>query len=80
MSAIHGATDRSPKEFFQSTLFHHRNRIMHWGFLSYQRPDAESCFQAAISVIQILKLMDRDRFEASELAWRKRFDASVSSS
>lgn len=73
------AAPLSPKEFFQSTLFQRRNRIMHWGFLSYQRPDAESCFQAAVSVIRILNLMDRDRFEANELAWRKAFDASVSS-
>jgi hypothetical protein len=78
ISAIPGATGRSPKEFFQCTLFHRRNRIMHWGFLGYQRADAELCFKAAMSSVQILKLMDRQKFETNERAWRKKFDASMS--
>ena len=33
----------SPKKFFEETLFHRRNRIVHLGKIDYDRSDAESC-------------------------------------
>jgi len=52
-------------------LFRRRNRIMHWGQMDYQLDDAQSAFQAGCTAFSILKVMDRERCEAMEQAWRE---------
>jgi len=57
--------------YFQKEIFDKRNRIMHWGRVDYQQGDAAPCLSAAIGMINILKLMDRLKYEKMERDWRK---------
>jgi hypothetical protein len=56
----------SPKDFFIKELFHRRNRIVHFGEIDFQRPDAEMCFTQATTLSQILAAMDAQRRRALE--------------
>lgn len=51
-------------------LFRRRNRIMHWGRMDYQLDDAKIALQAGRTAFAILQVMDRERYEAMERAWR----------
>jgi len=44
---------------------------MHWGDVGYQQPDARLCLNAASGFIGTLKTMDREKYDASEKAWRE---------
>jgi hypothetical protein len=70
MNGFLDAVGQSPKKYFQQVLFNKRNRILHWGQVSYERVDAESCLKAAIAIGGILKIMDRQRGEKMERDWR----------
>lgn len=52
-------------------LFRRRNRIMHWGQVDYKRDDAAVALQASRTAFAILKIMDRERCETMERAWRE---------
>jgi hypothetical protein len=56
----------SPKEFFVRELFHRRNRIVHFGMVDFQQPDAETCFALASILSLILAKMDTERRLALE--------------
>jgi hypothetical protein len=58
-------------EYFQREIFDKRNRIMHWGKVDYQQKEATPCLSAAIGIVNILKLMDRLRYEKMERDWRQ---------
>jgi hypothetical protein len=62
---------QSQLAYFQTEIFDRRNRIMHWGEVGYQQSDAASCLSAAIGMINILKLMDRQKCEKMEHDWRQ---------
>jgi len=51
-------------------LFDKRNRIMHWGEVSFVKDDALSAFTAACDAISVLKFMDKERCEAMERSYR----------
>jgi hypothetical protein len=51
-------------------LFAKRNRIMHWGEVSYDKDDASDGLTAARAAISVLKAMDHRKNMAMEQAWR----------
>ncbi len=51
----------SPKDFFVKEFFHKRNRIVHFGKIDFQQPDAEMCLTLASILSQILAAMDAQR-------------------
>jgi hypothetical protein len=53
-------------------LFVRRNRIMHRGQVDYRKADASVALEAARTAFTILKAMDKDRYEATERAWREK--------
>jgi len=53
-------------DHFQKEIYSKRNRIMHWGKVDYERSDAEDSLKAAIAMINILKQIDRRRYEHME--------------
>ena len=57
--------------YFQKEIFDRRNRIMHWGKVDYKQTDAAPCLSAAIGIVNILKLMDRLKYEKMEHDWRQ---------
>jgi len=61
---------QSKLKYFQKEIFDRRNRIMHWGNVNYVQADAAPCLSAAIGIVNILKLMDRLRYEKMERDWR----------
>jgi hypothetical protein len=50
--------EASAKDFFVKELFHKRNRIVHFGKIDFQQPEAESCFAFATALWHILVAMD----------------------
>jgi hypothetical protein len=48
----------SPKKFFEETLFHRRNRIVHFGQIDHNQSDAESCYRCAATLLQAFGEMD----------------------
>ena len=56
----------SPKKFFVEQLFHKRNRIVHFGEINFQQPDAELCCTLAATLSQVLVAMDAQRRHALE--------------
>jgi hypothetical protein len=55
-------TATSPKDYFQRELFQVRNRIAHWGFVDASLEQAEHCHALAISIVAILRVMDKERY------------------
>ena len=55
------ASSRPAASYIQDELFRRRNRIMHWGDVGYQQPDARLCLNAASGFIGTLKTMDREK-------------------
>jgi hypothetical protein len=51
-------------------LFRRRNRIMHWGQVDYRETESRAALKAGRTAFAILKLMDKERYEAMEKAWR----------
>jgi len=56
----------SLKDFFVKELFYKRNRIVHFGKIDFQQPDAETCFTLGSTLWQILAGMDAHRRRALE--------------
>ena len=56
----------SLKKFFITELFHRRNKIVHFGEISFQQADAEMCLILATTLSQILSTMDAQRRLALE--------------
>jgi len=54
-----------PSRYFQDELFNRRNRIAHWGYVNSTRQEAEHSHQIAVSIIMILREMDRLKYGAS---------------
>lgn len=52
-------------DYIHRELFKKRNRIMHWGEVSYENKDAELAHKAACSAFALLTLMDQEK--AAEL-------------
>lgn len=57
--------------YVQQELFLRRNRIMHWGKVDYQKEQASLAFSAAYSAFAVLKVMDKEKNDAAERAWRE---------
>jgi hypothetical protein len=57
--------------YVHQELFLRRNRIMHWGKVDYQKEAAALAFSAACSAFAVLKVMDREKNDAAERAWRE---------
>lgn len=55
----------------QAKLFAKRNRIMHWGEVSYDQGDAVDGLTAATTTISVLKALDRRKCREMEQAWRR---------
>jgi hypothetical protein len=51
----------SLKDFFVKEFFHKRNKIVHFGKIDFQQPDAEMCLTLATTLSQILTAMDAQR-------------------
>jgi hypothetical protein len=69
---------KSPRAFFVQELFWKRNRIMHSGYVQYGKPDAEACVRIAMSLLQIIREADKERYTRldDELRGRLRIGAS----
>ena len=52
----------SPKEYFQRELFQLRNRVAHWGFVDASLEQARRCHKLAVSIVAILRAMDKERY------------------
>jgi hypothetical protein len=57
--------------FVHQKLFDRRNRIMHWAKVDYQQEDASSALNAACNAVAVLKVMDKEKNDARERAWRE---------
>jgi len=71
LNAMHAACPASkgiasPKDFFVKEFFHKRNKIVHFGKIDFQQPDAELCVTSASTLRQILAAMDARRLHALE--------------
>jgi hypothetical protein len=51
----------SPKQFFIAELFWKRNKILHSGKVQFGPTEAEACVKTALTMIQIIRLIDKDR-------------------
>src|SRR5215469_4178954 len=60
----------SPKQFFIEELFYKRNRIVHYGEISFRQLDAEMCVSLATILSQILAAMDIQRRNTLEAKWK----------
>jgi len=56
----------SLKDFFVKELFYKRNRIVHFGKIDSQQPEAEMCFTLGSTLWEILLAMDAHRRRALE--------------
>jgi hypothetical protein len=54
----------SPKVLFVEELFRRRNKIVHFGKIDFEQPDAEVCFELATTLSKILAAMDAERNDA----------------
>lgn len=43
---------------------------MHWGQVDHRETDSQAALKAGRTAFAILKLMDKERYEAMEKAWR----------
>jgi hypothetical protein len=57
-------------ENIHKQLFVKRNRIMHWGEVTFDKDDASAGLAAAGAAISALKVMDREKYLAMEREWR----------
>jgi hypothetical protein len=62
MSGFPDAVNTSAKQYFQSTLFHVRNRIAHWGYVNTSQSEAERCHSLSVAIVSILREMDRIKY------------------
>lgn len=60
---------RSPKAYFAEELFRKRNKILHSGEVQFEKPEAGACVRMAISLLQIIGEIDKERYT--------RFDKSL---
>ncbi len=60
---------RSPKSYFAEELFRKRNKILHFGQAQFGKPEAEGCVRMAMSLLQIIGEIDKERY--------MRFDKSL---
>jgi hypothetical protein len=64
MAGFPEAANLSVKQYFQSTLFHPRNRIVHWGYMNTSLAEAEKCHTLAVAIVSILREMDKLKYGA----------------
>ena len=62
MAGFPDTASLSAKQYFQSALFHPRNRIAHWGYVNASKAEAEQCHTLAIAIVSILREMDRLKY------------------
>jgi hypothetical protein len=62
MTGLSDPAGLSAKQYFQSGLFHLRNRIVHWGYVNTNQAEAERCHTLAVAIVTILREMDRIRY------------------
>lgn len=51
----------SPRAFFVAELFRKRNKILHSGQVQFGKPEAEACVSMAMSLLQIIGELDKER-------------------
>ena len=56
--------------FIHEELFAKRNRIMHWGEVSYSKETAASSLAVAGTAISVFKTIDREKYVEMEKHWR----------
>ena len=59
----------SPKAYFAEELFRKRNKILHSGEVQFGKPEAEACVRMAMSLLQVVAEIDREKY--------MRFDKSL---
>ncbi len=64
MAGFPDTANLSAKQYFQSALFHPRNRIAHWGYVNTSQAEAERCHTLAVAIVSILREMDRLKYSA----------------
>jgi hypothetical protein len=62
MAGFPDAANLSAKQYFQSALFHLRNRIAHWGYVNTSQAEGERCHSLAVAIVSILREMDRLKY------------------
>lgn len=53
----------SVKKFLQEQLFERRNRIVHFGYLDFEKEQADECFTLTLALIRLLDAMDKVRIK-----------------
>lgn len=56
--------DGSPRDFFVKELFWKRNTILHSGKIQFGEPEAELGMQIAMTMLQVIDVMDRAKHKA----------------
>lgn len=54
----------------RAELFTRRNQIMHWGNVGYTKQEAQKAYVAALAAFAVLRVMDKDKADASD--WKMR--------
>jgi hypothetical protein len=62
LSKTHPRLGTSSKDFFIKELFWTRNKILHSGKVQFGSSEAAACVKTAMTMIQIIRLIDRDRY------------------
>lgn len=62
MAGFPDAAGKSAKQYFQTELFHLRNRIAHWGYVNTTKEEGERCHRLAVAIVSILREMDRIKY------------------
>lgn len=64
--------NRSPSVFFVEELFRKRNKILHSGQVQFGQAEAEACVRMAMSLLQIIVEIDRERYTRLDEELRKK--------
>jgi hypothetical protein len=56
----------SARDYFRQELFWKRNRILHSGKVQFGKTEAEECVKIALTMIQIIRLIDKVRYSRLE--------------
>lgn len=62
MAGFPSAANLSAKQYFQSALFHLRNRIAHWGYVNTSQAEGERSYSLAVAIVSIFREMDKIKY------------------
>lgn len=63
--------------YIHEELFNRRNRIMHWGYVGYEKQDAQRALDAAFAAIAVLRVMDKQKADAFDRESRAKLTVAI---